>query len=187
MSTTMPAPPRMAAVEFLRLYGDESGYELVNGIVVKLPMTGGVRGEVCGNVASLIGDHIKEKKLGRVMSNDTYIRTRTNPDGVRTADVCFISYAILPADQPTPAGPLTPPLELVVEVKSSTDCWNAITLKSAEYIAAGVVRVLVLDPETASATIYHPDELPQRFHNGDELTLPEVLPGFAVPVARFFE
>jgi hypothetical protein len=30
--------------------------------------------------------------------------------------------------------------------------------------------------------------LPRRFHNGDTLTLPEdVLPGFAVPVAKFFE
>jgi hypothetical protein len=47
---------------------------------------------------------------------------------------------------------------------------------------------VVLDPRIEAATVYcGNDELPQRFHNGDELTLPDVLPGFAVPVRRFFE
>ena len=59
--------------------------------------------------------------------------------------------------------------------------------KAHTYLDAGVRLVLVLDPEHDSAGIYRPDELPQRMHNGDVLTLPDVLPGFAVPVARFFE
>jgi Uma2 family endonuclease len=47
--------------------------------------------------------------------------------------------------------------------------------------------VVLLDPKTATVTIYRQDELHQLLHNGDELTLPDVLPGFAVPIARFFE
>jgi hypothetical protein len=45
----------------------------------------------------------------------------------------------------------------------------------------------VLDPELESAAVFRADEYPMRFHHGDEVTIPDVLPGFAVPVKRFFE
>ena len=48
--------------------------------------------------------------------------------------------------------------------------------------------VLVLDPAIEAVTIYRETEdIPQRFSNGDELTLPDLLPGFTVPVRKFFE
>jgi len=34
---------------------------------------------------------------------------------------------------------------------------------------------------------YRPDDIQQIFDNGDELTLPDILPGFAVPVKKFCE
>ena len=150
-------------------------------------MPGAIHGEVCGNAYAIIRDHVKAKKLGRTFCNDTYVRTRSNPDGYREADVCFISYALLPAEQPTPDGPLTPPLELVIEVRSPSDSIAEMTDKATEYTRAGIQVVVVLDPPTESAGVFHANELPQRFHNGDELTLPDVLPGFSVPVGRFFE
>ena len=59
--------------------------------------------------------------------------------------------------------------------------------KAYEYLEAGVRVVLVLDQETESAAVFRPGGWPQRFHNGDEVTIPDALPGFAVPVKRFFE
>jgi Uma2 family endonuclease len=56
-----------------------------------------------------------------------------------------------------------------------------------EYLTAGVKVVVVLDAVTTSASVYRADELQQIFHNGDELVLPDVLPGFAVSVQRLFE
>ncbi|VTT98129.1 unnamed protein product [Gemmataceae bacterium] len=47
--------------------------------------------------------------------------------------------------------------------------------------------VLVLDPETESLAVFRENEFPIRMHNGDELALPDVLPGFAVKVKAFFE
>jgi len=47
--------------------------------------------------------------------------------------------------------------------------------------------VLVLDPPSASALVFRENEPPQRFSIGDELTISDILPGFAVPVKRFFE
>lgn len=185
---TAPAPadpPLMTAEEFVRLHGDESGVELVDGQLVRLPMPGSEHGEVCLTAGAMVRDHVKRAGLGRVMGNDTFVRVR--PDGVRGADVCFISYARLPKDRPTPKGPLEVPPELVVEVRSPTDRIKDVSAKAYEYLEAGVSVVLALDPDTQSAAVYRADELPQRFSNGDEVSLADVLPGFAVPARAFFE
>ena len=150
-------------------------------------MPGADHGEVCTTASVILYQFVKPRKLGRVMSNDTFIRTTTNPEGYRGADVCYISYETLPADRPTPLGPLIPPLELVVEVRSPWDSLAELSDKAREYKEAGVRCVIVLDPTTESAAVFRLNELPQRFHNGDTLPLPDVLPEFAVPVAKFFE
>lgn len=186
-STTVPATQPMTGEEFLRQYGDQSGVELVDGQVVRLPMPGLVHSEVCLNAGAIIRDFVKPRKLGRVFSNDPFIRTRTDPDGYPGADVLYISYETLPADQPTPAGSYAPPLELVVEVRSPSNTVTELTRKATEYIEAGVKVVVILDPDLEAAAVFRADELPQRFHNGDTLTLPDILPGFAVPVKAFFE
>lgn len=182
----LPAPPLMTAEEFLNLHGHESGVELIRGRVVRTPMPGGKHGEVCFNTAVIIGGFVKRQGLGRVMSNDTFIRTGTGPDTFRGADVCYLSYARLPKEQETPDGPIPAP-DLVVEVRSPTDRLHQLAGKAAEYLDAGVAVVVVLDPQTASAAVFRPDELARRFDTEAELALPDVLPGFAVPVTAFFE
>jgi Uma2 family endonuclease len=187
MSATASSSGLVTGDEFIRLHGDESGIELVNGVIVRLPMPGTDHGIVCGNVYHFIREVVKAGNLGRVMTNDTFVRTRTNPDGYRGADVAFVSYDILPATVPHPKGPLIPPIELVAEVRSPSDTYSEVATKAYEYLDAGVKVVLVVDPETSSVGVFRPNELPVRFHNGDVVTLPDVLPGFAVPVGRFFE
>ena len=65
--------------------------------------------------------------------------------------------------------------------------WGDVQIKIGEYLNAGVGVVLLLDPKSAAVTVYRQDELQQLLHNSDELTLPDVLPGFSVPIAKFFE
>ena len=185
-ATLPPAPaPMVSADDFLRLHGDESGVELINGVITRLPMPGGTHGEVCGNAHGILRDHVKPNKLGRLFINDTFVRT--TPTGVRGADVLYVSYATLPASVPTPVGAFTPPVDLVVEVRSPYDTIAEMTAKAEEYLNAGVRVVLNLDPQTDTATVHRLNEVPQRFSNGDVLTLPEVSPAFAVPASRFFE
>lgn len=142
-------------------------------------------GVVCHNADRLIGGFVRANDLGWVAINDTFIPVGPHVTSVRGADLLFISYARLPkGDAPDE---LTTPPELVVVVRSPTDRMGAVLTKVSEYLDAGVKVVLVFDPRTESAAVYRDDELPQVRHNGDELTLPDVLPGFAVPVAKFFE
>ena len=187
-ATTAAQPPLMTAEEFIRLHGDESGVELVKGRVVRCPMPGAEHGEVCGNAHAILREFVRPNGLGRLMTNDTFVRTGTSPDTYRGADVCFLSYARVPKEQPLPKGPLNQPPELVIEVRSPTDRPGDIHIKIGEYLNAGVTVVVILDPGIDAAAVWRQsDDFPLRFSNGDELTLPDVLPGFAVPVRKFFE
>lgn len=99
--------------------------------------------------------------------------------------MCFFSHERLPkGDVPDGVAPVA--ADLVVEVRSPSDRWTDVFTKMLEYLKAGVRVVVILDPATTSASVYRPDELQQVFHNGDPLTLPDVLPGFSVPVNRLF-
>lgn len=185
MTPTTAASPLMTAEEFAELFQSEPLIELIDGVVARLPMPGPPHGYV-GNTASFIlTGHVRAHGLGRVFGCDTFVRTGTDPDRVRGADVSYQSYRRLPKDQPLPKVLVEP--ELVVEVVSPSDRPGAVAEKVNEYLAAGIGVVVVLDPDAESATVYRPGELPQTRHNGDELTLPDVLPGFAVPVRAFFE
>jgi Uma2 family endonuclease len=186
----------MTAEEFLKKYGDCSGVELVRGRVVwagreEEPTAGGGRmprfkhGVVCHNADALIGGFVRANNLGWIAVNDTFVPVGTASDTVRGADLLFVSYARLPKAE-APEDLKIPP-DLVIEVRSPSDRLNAVIAKATEYIDAGVRVVLVLDPKTESAAVHRLDEFAQVFHDGDELTLPDVLPGFSVPVKAFFE
>jgi Uma2 family endonuclease len=178
-------PPKLTVDEFFRLHGHESNVELVRGTVVRWPMPGAEHGAVASAADFELRGFARANKLGRVMSNDTLVRL--GPDTTRGADVCFLSYAKLPADQKLPKGVLEAIPELVVEVKSPSDSWTDVLSKVEDYLGAGVEVVLVLDPATESASAYRTGANQLTFAKDGELTVPDVLPGFAVPVARFFE
>ena len=130
MTTTTAPPQRMTGDEFLRIYGDRSGYELVDGQLVELEMPGLLHGEICVNASSIFRDFVKKNKLGRVCGNDSFIRTRSLPDAFRGPDVLYMSYETYAADLQTPKGTFTPPLELVIEVKSPSESFNSLFEKA---------------------------------------------------------
>jgi Uma2 family endonuclease len=184
MSTaTITAPSQMTAEEFLKLHGDESGVELVKGRIVRSPMPGLDHGRVCFKAALLFGRFADDRDLGRMMTCDSFIPTGN--ESVRGADFCFFSYKRLPKDTPTPKKTADVPPELVVEVRSPSDRIGAIREKVKEYLAAGVDVVVLLDPAVETATVFKQDSEVQ-LTNADELTLPDILPEFRVPVSQFF-
>jgi Uma2 family endonuclease len=77
--------------------------------------------------------------------------------------------------------------DLVFEVKSPSDRWSKMLTKIGEYLQAGVPVVCVLDPETETARLYFADEPEITLEASDELTFPNQLPGFRVPVRALFE
>lgn len=177
----------LTADEFLRRHGDDSGIELVRGRIVNCAPHGAPQSYVSIAITAHIYNFVREHNLGRVFSHDSFVRTKRGEGGesVRGPDVAFVSYERLPAGE-VPKGPIPVPPNLVVEVRSPSDRISQLSAKASEYLEAGVTVVVVIDPDTESAAVYREDEFPIRMHNGDELVLPDVLPGFAMRVADLF-
>src|SRR5262249_45119838 len=152
---------------------------------VRMPQPKPRHGYVCNTAGIVLGVFVREHDLGRVFNNDTGVITERDPDTVRGADVAFYSYERLPRgplqDEYPPAAP-----ELVIEVRSPSDRWPDIEEKVAEYLHAGVLVVVVLDPDPRTAHLYSADVPTRVLGPDDELTLPEILGDFRVRVARFF-
>lgn len=187
-TTTTAATALLTAEQFGVRPDSDSGRpeELVRGRIVPVTPPNRQHGAVCCRVARILADYIDRHDLGHALSNDAGIITRRNPDTVRGADFAFYSYERLPRGPLAPSyGPELP--ELVVEVRSPNDRWRTVLEKVAEYLGAGVVVVIVIDPEAESVHVYRDSLAPQTLHADDELTLPDVLGDFRVRVAGFFE
>jgi Uma2 family endonuclease len=179
------APGPLTAEEFVARHGGDY-VELIDGVVEPIPMPQPLHGRVCTRAARFLDEFVENHQLGVLCSNDTFVLVRRNPDRVRGADVAYWRKSMLPEGQ-VPEGLIETPPELCVEVASPSNAWSDVFIKVGEYLKAGVRAVLVLDPDSVTASVYRENEFQQIFDNGDELTIPDVLPGFAVPVRRFFE
>jgi Uma2 family endonuclease len=175
----------MTAEQYLALPDDGQLTELVRGRIVEMPSPKPTHRYFCSNISGILRDFVRANDLGRVVSNDSGVQTERGPDTVRGPDVAFYSYSRVPKG-PLPEG-YWPAPELVFEMRSPSDRWAAITAKAGEYLAAGVLVVCVVDPETESVGVYFGNELPRRHTAEEELTLPEVLPGLTIPIRQFFE
>jgi Uma2 family endonuclease len=125
--------------------------------------------------------------IGHLLCNDAPVQTERDPDTMRGADVAYISYERRPRG-PLPRDSYIPEVpELIFEVRSPTDRWSKIMIKVGEYIEAGVKKVCVLDEQTHTAHVYSAND-PERVLTADEeLTFPDILPGFSVKVGELFE
>jgi Uma2 family endonuclease len=160
--------------------------ELVRGKVVAMTLPDRKHGYVCGAVVGILDPFVRERAIGRVLSNDSAIITERGPDTVRGADVAYYSYSRLPKGPlSTGYGPEVP--ELVIEVRSARDRWRDVHEKVTEYLTAGVLVVIVLDPGPQTAHVFGAEEAPRILEADDELTIPGILDGFSLRVGRFFE
>jgi Uma2 family endonuclease len=183
---TLPVGP-LTAEQYAEL--PDLGYptELVKGQIKIMNRPYPQHGQICATITILLGQFVRSRKLGRVIGNDSGIVTERQPDSVRGPDVAYYSYGRVPPGRLPRKGYLDIAPDLTVEVKSAFDRWKDIDEKVSEYFKAGVLLVLVVDPDTDSAQVRYPDKPPRVYQRDDELELPEVLPGFCVIVREFFD
>ena len=85
---------------------------------------------------------------------------------------------------PPPTWPCAP--DLAVEVVSPSDCLADVHGKIAEYFAAGVRLVWLVEPAARVVYVYRSPHDVQVIGEGGELTGGDVTPGFRCPVRRLF-
>lgn len=184
MSTTATL---ITAEEYAKMPDPGRPTELVRGRIVEMNVPIPRHGFVCGNVARIFGSFVYENDLGRSFTNDSGVITGRDPDTVRGPDFWYVSYQKL-AKGELPKKYLDVVPDLAIEVLSPDDRWSKVLGKVAEYLNVGVPVVCVLDPDVRTARLYFPDDPDSRILSAeDDLSFPEILPGFSVRVGSLYE
>jgi Uma2 family endonuclease len=187
MATADVLESLVTAEEFFTMPENGVPRELVRGRIVPMNLPAPRHGHFCSRISRWVGVFAEdEHDFGRVVTNDSGVITERDPDTVRGPDVSYYSYKRVPKG-PLPEGYLNVAPDAAFEVRSPGDSWPNTYLRVNELLNAGVTVVCVLDPRTESVTAFRVEAPPRVYHKGDTLTLPDILPGFELPIARLFE
>jgi Uma2 family endonuclease len=184
MSTA--AARRLTPDDLLRLPDDGKVYELVDGELKEKPVSKessriGVR------FARFLDVFCDMHNAGWVYGPDNGFRCfPDDPGRVRKPDVAFVSVARMPVETYEDEGFCTTAPDLVVEVVSPNDLASEVEGKRDEWLAAGVRAVWIVHPETRTVHTHTSAGGYTFLREADTLTAPDLLPGFAVPVADLF-
>lgn len=168
-----------------RLSAQGKRTELVRGDLVVMAPAGGRHGQVAHTLALFIGNHVRERNLGRVFAAETGFLLRRSPDTVRAPDVAFVRGQRLKAEG-APAGFLELAPDLAVEVVSSGDSAAAVRNKIQDWLAAGTRLVWVVEPATRSVVVHRQGYAQEELSGEDTLSGAPVFSRFTVGVRELF-
>lgn len=177
--------PVTTAEQLLRIPDDSLRRELVHGELHEMSPAGFRHGRVAARIAHLLDAHTSQAGIGVTLGAETGFVLALDPDTVRAPDAAFISKERADAVGDTakfwPGAP-----DLAVEVLSPEDSFHYIQEKALEWIDAGCVAVLVLDPQMRTATVYRSGGQAHVYGASDTVDLGDTVPGFSVSVAELF-
>jgi Uma2 family endonuclease len=180
----MGGPARFVTAEQLSSYPDRKRYELVRGVPRICEPPGGIHGRLAARIAARLTEHVERDGLGTVLVETGYV-LRTRPDTVRGPDVSFINRARLPPERiPDRFIPGAP--DLAIEILSPDARWSEIEETLADYFAAGVRVVWVVEPRERRVLVRYPDRAPRILSGNDCIEGEDVVPGFRLAVTALF-
>lgn len=166
-------------LEKLQAEHPEYRMELVAGQVQIMSPSGYESNEVSIELARQLANWVRPRRLGRVTGSSAgFILPNTD---TRAPDVSFVKAERL-RQSPRNFAELAP--DLMVEVKSPTDTLKKLRQKVQSFLELGTQVGIVIDPETHTVEVYRggtPEV--ETLGDADELTLPELLPGWSVAIA----
>jgi Uma2 family endonuclease len=180
-----PHETQLITGEELYRLGDIGRCELVDGRIVYMHPTGHPHGSYESNFSHVLRSFVDARRCGKVLVGEVGVYTRRDPDTVRGADVVFISgerHAKIESSSYLDIAP-----DLIVEILSPDDRWNAVMEKVGEYLKIGVRLIWVADPKLQAVHAYRSLTDVRTFAGNDRLPGDDVLPGFSVDVAELFE
>lgn len=170
----------MTADELFLLPDDGWKYELVRGELRKMSPAGADHGSIGADIIASLGTHVKKHRLGKVYNSDTGFRITRIPDTVRAPDAAFVSAArAVPTRKYFEGAP-----DVAFEVVSPNDLYTEIEDKTRDWLRAGTLAVVIVDPAAKSARI-------ERRNGGapvvDVIAVEDVIPGWRLPLEELFE
>lgn len=183
----VPGAAPMTINKLARLPDDGWQYELVEGVLVRMPPSGQRAARIARRLAARLGDYVDAENLGNV----------TGPDGGYTLgprtdlapDVGFIRADRLPPlDSPAYDKLASGAPDLAVEIASPNQYRPGMAAKARRYLAAGTRLVWVIWPRYRRVDVWRPaaTQPSTTLGAGDILDGEDVVPGFKYSVDDLF-
>ena len=183
MSTTVWP---MTAEDLLRMPDDGFRYELVKGELRKMAPAGHEHGRVAIRFSWRLAQHVETNDLGAVYAAETGFLISTNPDTVRAPDVAFVSRKrleeVTKAEGYWPGAP-----DLAGEVVSPGDTYIEVEEKAIEWLEAGALMVVALNPHKRTVTVFRSLTDIVILNEASILDLDDIVPRFKVSVKEIFD
>jgi Uma2 family endonuclease len=180
----------MTTEELLAIPEDGTDRWLIAGELRERPMTRRNRfhSRVMPRVGKILLDWLDEQPepRGQVLAGEAGVILAHDPDTTVGIDVTYIGAEVM-VRQTEDSTLIDGVPTLVVEILSPRDTIGDVDEKIKAYLAARVAIIWVIDPYRRTVTVHQPDSEPELFNIRDELSAEPHLPGFRIPVARFFE
>lgn len=175
--------PTVQDLEKLQSQHPDRRLELVRGKIVVMSPSGYESDEVAAEMIRRMGNWVRPRKIGRVTASSAGFRL-PNPDrDVRAPDASFVTAERL-RRSPRSFAELAP--DLMVEVKSPTDSVEELEAKIQEFLALGTRVGILINPEEQTVRIYRSGREAILLANDDVITVPDLLPGWEVPVIELW-
>lgn len=158
-------------------------YEWVDGRIMEVSEPSAEHGWVGMRLSALLATYVDAHKLGNVFGLDTLFLLQEEPRIVRGPDIAFVDKS-RPMPEVSGVWRLAP--DLVIEVQSKSQSGNFMRKKTADFLAAGVRLVWIVDPKTRTVVRHRSGEDPITLREGDVLDGEDIVPGFRCPVADCF-
>lgn len=186
----VPGVGRMTTDDLERLPDDGWQYELVEGVLVRMPQSGYEASHIAYRLGARLEVYVEDRGLGGVTGEaGGYRLDPAHPRETELApDVAFVRADRLPPrTSPAYRKALLLAPDLAVEVASENQSRRAMGEKARRYLAFGTRLVWVIYPRRQQVDVWHPgDAKPTTLQGSDTLDGEDVVPGFTHPVARLF-
>lgn len=174
---------QLSLEEFLALPDEDVYYELVDGQAIPKVSPKFFHSTLQLALGLLIRAWCKGKR--RVLPEWAILLKRQGKDWVPLPDLTYISYERLPVSwKRNEACPAIP--ELVIEIISPDQTIKQLENKAKDYLAAGVSRVWVVDPEVINIRVFLPDGTSQVYTDNIPI-VDTLLPGLQLTTKQVFE
>ena len=174
----------ITAGELLAMPEHNCRYELARGELIRKPFLGHLHGFYSMNVGAELAVFVETNRLGRAYSSNTGFLLERNPDTALAPDASFARQErVETAAEERGYFPGAP--DLVVEVISSSDRYADVDDKVKEWLNAGTLMVVVVNPRGRTVRVHTPVSV-ITLTEEDTLDGGDVVPGWLLPVADIF-
>lgn len=135
------------------------------------PFRSEVHGYIAGKILVSAFSFVSARKLGRVYVSTVFLLA-SDPDTVLAPDVAFVR-----ADRVRKgSGFIEGAPDVAVDI--------APDVNTADYLRGGARAVVIVDPSTSTVRIHRPSGVTTV---ADSIELPDILPGWSLPLSELFD